>query len=62
MNRNEFSRYLICDNIDISEDGHLLFAGRDTVEMIKKYGSPMFLMDEERIREINRRICNSLNK
>ena len=50
MNRNEFSRYLICDNIDISEDGHLLFAGRDTVEMIKKYGSPMFLMDEERIR------------
>ena len=50
MNRNEFSRYLICDNIDVSEDGHLLFAGRDTVEMIKKYGSPMFLMDEERIR------------
>ena len=50
MNRNEFSRYLICDNIDISEDGHLLFAGRDTTEMIKKYGSPMFLMDEERIR------------
>lgn len=50
MNRNEFSRYLICDNIDITEDGHLLFAGRDTVEMIKKYGSPMFLMDEERIR------------
>ena len=50
MNRNEFSRYLICDNIDISENGHLLFAGRDTTEMIKKYGSPMFLMDEERIR------------
>ena len=50
MNRNEFSRYLICDNIDVSEDGHLLFAGRDTTEMIKKYGSPMFLMDEERIR------------
>ena len=50
MNRNEFSRYLICDNIDVSENGHLLFAGRDTTEMIKKYGSPMFLMDEERIR------------
>ena len=50
MNRNEFSRYLICDNINISENGHLLFAGRDTTEMIKKYGSPMFLMDEERIR------------
>ena len=50
MNRNEFSRYLICDNIDVSDNGHLLFAGRDTTEMIKKYGSPMFLMDEERIR------------
>ena len=43
---------MICENISVSKDGkHLLFAGQDTVELAKKYGTPVYLLDEERIRE-----------
>lgn len=43
---------MICDNITVSKDGkHLLFAGQDTVELAKKYGTPLYLMDEDKIRE-----------
>lgn len=42
---------MICDNLNINEKGHLTFAGRDTVELAKKYGTPVYVMDEEKIRE-----------
>ena len=43
---------MICENISVSKDGkHLLFAGQDTVELAKKYGTPVYLLDEDRIRE-----------
>lgn len=42
---------MICDNISVSKEGHLLFAGQDTVELAKKYGTPVYLMDEDKIRE-----------
>lgn len=42
---------MICDNLGISEKGHLTFAGRDTVELAGKYGTPAYIMDEEKIRE-----------
>lgn len=41
---------MICDNIGVAENGHLMFAGRDTVELANKYGTPLYLMDEEKIR------------
>ena len=41
---------MICDNLSVSSKGHLLFGGQDTVELIQKYGSPLYVMDEERIR------------
>ena len=41
---------MICENIGVNEIGHLTFAGRDTVELAQKYGTPLYLMDEERIR------------
>ena len=41
---------MICENISVSSEGHLLFAGQDTVELAKKYGTPLYLMDEDRIR------------
>ena len=40
----------ICDNISES-GGHLLFAGQDTVLLAEKYGTPLYLMDEDRIRD-----------
>ena len=40
---------MICENLS-TRDGHLTFAGRDTVELAGKYGTPLYLMDEQRLR------------
>lgn len=46
------TKIMICKNLSISKDGkHLLFAGQDTIELAKKYGTPVYLLDEDRIRE-----------
>ena len=42
---------MICDNISVNGKGHLTFAGYDTVELAEKYGTPLYLMDEDKIRE-----------
>lgn len=42
---------MICNNISVNEKGHLTFAGFDTVELARKYGTPLYLMDENKIRE-----------
>ncbi|MBR6533869.1 MAG: diaminopimelate decarboxylase [Clostridia bacterium] len=42
---------MICDNLSINEKGHLVFAGRDTVDLAQKYGTPLYVMDENKIRE-----------
>ena len=40
---------MICDNISV-KDGVLHFAGQNTVELAGKYGTPLYLMDEDYIR------------
>lgn len=42
---------MIADNISVNEKGHLTFCGYDTVELAQKYGTPLYLMDEDKIRE-----------
>ncbi|MEE0968966.1 MAG: diaminopimelate decarboxylase [Clostridia bacterium] len=42
---------MICNNLSINEKGHLTFAGRDTVELAEKYSTPLYLLDEDKIRE-----------
>ena len=42
---------MIYDNLSINEKGHLTFAGFDTVELAERYGTPLYLMDENKIRE-----------
>ena len=41
----------ICDNISVSKEGHLLFAGQDVVTLAEQYGTPLYIMDEDKIRE-----------
>ena len=41
---------MICDNITV-KDGILQFAGQNTTELAAKYGTPLYLMDEDKIRE-----------
>ncbi len=41
---------MICENIGVNDEGHLSFAGTDTTVLAEKYGTPLYLMDEDRIR------------
>ena len=38
-------------NIAVNADGHIAFAGQDTVALAANWGTPVYLMDEDRIRE-----------
>ena len=38
-------------NLSVNERGHLTLCGADTAELAKKYGTPLYLLDETRIRE-----------
>ncbi len=49
-------------NLGIGENGHLYFAGMDTVELAKKYATPLMLLDENRIRERCRLYINAMKK
>lgn len=53
---------MICDNISVNEKGHLTFAGLDTVELAEKYGTPLYLMDENRIRHNMRVYAEAMQK
>lgn len=53
---------MICDNVSVNDKGHLVFAGYDTVELAEKYGTPLYLMDENKIRERVRIYKNAMEK
>lgn len=41
---------MLYDNLGINSADHLTFAGRDTTELAREYGTPVMVMDEEKIR------------
>lgn len=43
---------MLHDNLSINSAGHLAIAGFDTVELAKEYGTPCYVMDENKIREM----------
>ena len=45
------SENFICENINVNEAGHLTFAGLDTSDLAAQFQTPVYLMDEERIRQ-----------
>ena len=53
---------LLTDNLSINESGHLTFADVDTVELAEKYKTPLYLMDEDKIRRKCRVFRNAVNK
>lgn len=38
-------------NLSVGPDGHLMIGGCDTVALAEKYGTPLYVMDEGRVRE-----------
>lgn len=53
---------MICENVGLTKDKNLAFAGQDVAELASKYGTPVYLMDEDRIRERCRTYINAMNK
>lgn len=53
---------ILCSNITISDNGELLFAGKNTIELAKKYGTPLYLIDEDMIRKNIRTYIDAMNK
>ena len=43
-------RKIVHSNVTVGENGHLYFAGADTVLLAEKYGTPVFLLDDARVR------------
>ena len=41
---------MLHDNLDINEQGHLTVAGQDTLALAAQYGTPLYLLDEEKLR------------
>lgn len=52
---------MICNNIS-KEGNTLYFAGVDTTSLAKKYGTPLYLMDEDKIRQNCRVYVESMKK
>ncbi len=42
---------MLCDNISVNGKGHLCFARQDVVTLAEKYGTPLYIMDEDKVRE-----------
>lgn len=53
---------MICDNISVNHGGNLTFAGVDTIHLAEKYGTPLYLMDENKIREHMRAYKTAMEK
>lgn len=52
----------LCENISVGDNGHLTFAGQDTCLLAKQYGTPLYLMDEDRIRHNCAVYTNAMKK
>lgn len=55
-------KMFVSDNLSVNENGNLTIGGVDTVELAEKYGTPLYVMDEELIRDSLRRFHDSMNK
>ncbi len=49
-------------DLDINEKGHLMIGGADTNQIAKDYGTPLYVMDENKIRENYRKIYRAFSK
>ncbi len=42
---------MLYDNLAVNDAGHLTIAGLDAVELAKTYGTPLYVLDEDRVRQ-----------
>ncbi len=53
---------LLTDNLSINEKNHLVIGKSDTVDLAKKYGTPLYVLDEDMVRENCRAYKNAIDK
>ena len=53
---------MLYSNLTVNGQGHLAIAGHDTVELAKKYGTALFVLDEDKLRENCALYVNSMKK
>lgn len=53
---------MLYSNLTVNEQGHLAFAGYDTVELAKKYGTALYVIDEDKLRENCRMYIDAMEK
>lgn len=52
----------VSKNLGVNEKGHLTIAGLDGVELAKQYGTPLYVLDEDMIRDHCRQFHHSIEK
>ena len=55
-------RAMLHSNLSVNEKGHLCFAEMDTVELAKKHGTALYLIDENRIRSNAKAYIDAMKK
>ena len=50
------------NNPEINEIGHLVVGGVDVIDLVKQYGTPLYVIDEETLVENMRKFKNSIDK
>ncbi len=53
---------LLTDNLQVNAQGHLTIGGVDTVSLVKQYGTPLYVMDEELFRKNCADFKNSIDR
>ena len=52
----------VSENLTVNEKNHLVIGENDTVELAKKYGTPLYVLDEDLIRKNMRVYKNAMDK
>lgn len=53
---------LLHDNYGINSDGHFTVCGHDTTLLAKEYGTPLYVLDEDKVRSMCRAYTGAVNK
>jgi len=53
---------MLHENLGVNAEGHLTLCGADTVCLAQKYGTPLYLLDEDRVRANCRRYITAMQK
>lgn len=52
----------VSKNLSVNEKGHLTIGGVDSMDLVKEYNTPLYVMDEDLIRENCRSFKNSIDR